>query len=98
MTALMWFPSGLNSWLIGNFDWVVDMLRLAGLRRGDGFLDEVGVLAQRTAEHGLQAIRCAVRTVHAELLNPRPHQAHVVGKPGRRHRGHLSFEGRHVLP
>jgi Tfp pilus assembly ATPase PilU len=46
------------------------MLRRTGLRRGNGHLDEVGVLAQRTAEHRLQAIRCAVRTVHAELLNP----------------------------
>ena len=68
-----------------------------GLRRGNGLLDEVGVLAQRTAEHGLQAIRCAVRTVHAELLNSRHHQAHVVGKPGWPQRGHLSFEGRHVV-
>src|SRR5690349_14241147 len=63
----------------------------------DSLADKVFISAQRTTQDGLQSLDRPFLCVHAEPLDAGHHQAHVIGQPAWTERGHLGFEGGHVI-
>lgn len=52
------------------------------LDAGSGFADEAFIRAQRVPNDGFQPFHGSFSRLHAELLDARHHQAHVVSQPG----------------